>query len=187
MKKEIFICIIAFILFFNGKNCNPIFWDERQVLTFLDFKRINKDAKFTEAIVAQSHVLVTNFVEIEDDYIIIKVRAEFCRDSSSFIYKGFYTDSTTLIHEQTHFNICELWARELRKLYTTKYKTEQEFLENYDNDYKRILDSVDVYHDLIDQNYWYENKSERNLWILNKINNLSAYSNPIVKLNYKSK
>jgi hypothetical protein len=184
----------SFLLFINlnaissfDEECNVICWDQKSTLDFTDFKLINDDAVPTKTRIAQSSVGVRIYVEFKGDTVLAQVRAEFCRNSNSFIYRDFYNDKETLMHEQIHFDICEFWARRLRKIYQTNYKSSQEFYDFYDIEYAKILDSVEVYHKIIDDNYWYEDTNERSKWIRDKMNKLNDYSNPMVTLYSKSR
>lgn len=189
---KLFLALFLIFLNFNlvssfDEDCKVIYWDEKSILDFKDFKFINEDAVPTETTVAQSKVGVKIYVEFKGDTILALVRSEFCRNSNSFIYRDFYNDKETLMHEQIHFDICEFWARRLRKIYQTNYKSSQEFYDFYDIEYDKILDSVEVYHKIIDDNYWYEDTNERSKWIRDKINKLNDYSNPMVTLYPKSR
>lgn len=188
--KYFLALVLILINFFSvssfDEDCKVIYWDELSILDFKHFKLINEDAVPEETTVAQSKVGVRVYVEFKGDTVLASVRAEFCRNSNSFIYRDFYNDKETLLHEQVHFDICEFWARRLRKIYQTNYKSSQEFYDGYDIEYAKILDSVEVYHKIIDDNYWYEDTNERSKWIRNKINKLNDYSNPMIKLSFKS-
>lgn len=117
-------------------------WSAKRKLTWNDFKGLSSTAANTGDYAAQTYCSIgfrTNFVTI---FTKIKyfVTNSFICDSSSVKPEGL-NSKVLLRHEQTHFDLAEVYARQLRKEVAEKKLTFSNFTEETNKIY------YNVYHD----------------------------------------
>ncbi|HNW99526.1 MAG TPA: hypothetical protein PKK00_14055 [Bacteroidales bacterium] len=114
--KTIFIPIYLSLLFsYKDTNVDVIHWSKETKLTFNDFKGKYKEE---QDLYAKTHglakikfcIFVQN--EVINNDISFKIYAAADRNES---WIKSNTDTASLIHEQGHFDICEIYARKLRR------------------------------------------------------------------------
>jgi len=165
-----FFIIIISILFSSKKsadfcqNDDKILWSSSRKLKWEDYKGV------PDTINSNAEASTYSEIEVVDSYFedgIPKyvIQCNFVKSKSWT--KSF--DNYTLLHEQLHFDIYELFTRKIRKsidslnlLKIQKQDTYKNIFENYQkkcNDYNDLYDSQ-VYFDSIKQKLWIEKISK---------------------------
>lgn len=177
--KKINILIIALI--FTTSYCqntveiDSIRWKEGVKLEWKDFKG---GVPFGDSGIkkAASALGITASVKnsLEDSIPIFKVEVFFYRSQSWTILK---TDDL-LAHEQGHFDLTEIYARKLRKIYLELNNKKETDLNKYSKAYNEINDELDFAQDTYDKEVYFidENKNKWFLKIAEELNNLKFYS-----------
>jgi hypothetical protein len=183
MKKIFFLILtISTIQFFAQKTPkmyqDTLIWREGLVLKKEDFK-----AKPKSNIPIQTGTSMVMFTKDAGGTIIFVVQSVFYRNMS-FMKAGL---EYTLKHEQNNFDLCELYARQLRKKIATK---------NFNKSKNVRQDLTDMYNDCNNDYYKertkYEKETEFGLnvakqqaWndrIVKELAELSAYSSTDVQV-----
>lgn len=192
MKKN--ILILVSILFFKAGlsqnlNDNIIVWQDNILLGFDDFRgKPNINGK----IAAISCTNIECVIMLKNDSVEFYVTAIFFKDSSWI--RSNRRIKSVLDHEQMHFNLTELYAREFRKYLSTQhfefkllnYETRNKIYYSIEPILKRIIFLLNEEQNRFDITTDYsENLEELTKW--NEMQNrvlkeLDSYSSKIVKL-----
>jgi hypothetical protein len=146
--KAIGIIVVSLfsLLFFPGEDKDVIIWSEDRALTWDDFR--GPPAKRWSAASTTYDILQT--VEKKNDHTgEVTVEAVFfCNKSWK---KVSWINNSVLVHEQKHFDIAELFARQLRqRLSSLTYKNFDDLKSKSDSLYKVIDKEMDIYQDKYD-------------------------------------
>lgn len=190
MLKKLFFVFLFFPILLSISKCDAdqkekrIAWSSDNQLTWDDFK--GKVDKKDETYKAKTYVKVTSFHEVYDNNIVLNVT---CKFNQSISWSKSKTESWDLLkHEQLHFDICELMARNIRKEFS-EHKSYQlsatwDTLQNiYDFYFPDSLTKLNIKYDketdhgtIIDEQRRWEKFIDRELRKLNH------YSDTVVKI-----
>lgn len=157
-----------------------VFWSEDRQLSWTDFDRLNE--RYSEH-AAYSVVGYEGSLSITDQKYQATVRTYFNKNES---WTKTWT-ATLLMHEQTHFDIAEVYARKFRKkiiaameenrLDVELFKTlNQETQEQLDEAQRRYDEATNFSMDYRAQQEWTKK-------IKNTLQELSSFSNPDIAIN----
>jgi vacuolar-type H+-ATPase catalytic subunit A/Vma1 len=173
--------------FQNEKKRDRIFWSNQPLLTFADFKADTKsDPMFSEDFSEDIRVLAkirkTILVQRRTvgRMIKFKVYAAMIRDMSWIKNPN---DTASLIHEQAHYDICEIYARMLRRE-LIKAKSMDEAKKMFD----RISNAEIVEQNLFDaENSGYKSgvRPEWDEKIKKRLRELDVYRDPVIVISAK--
>ena len=139
MKQFLITSFIIVVISNSAKSQSfnqgaDISWSSSRHLKWQDFiGTIDNKSDFL-ALCASSIICKPYFI---NDSVMLWVEAVFIRDQSW--KKRTYLDSFDLTHEQTHFNISELFARKLRKIIDEEIKSAK---KSFTSDLLLKIDSV---------------------------------------------
>lgn len=139
------ICIVMNCMLSTAQVDTMILRWDGNVLQFDDFKGIaDSEDQINDA---NSSVGISLEYENRKGHLSVRVHAEFWKEESWMTRQ----DSNLLRHEQLHFDIAELFARRLRKVFSEKvYDTREEAIEFIETNFKRIIEEENMYHELYD-------------------------------------
>jgi hypothetical protein len=188
--KRFILLIIFFLPFFLSaqkiKKEDIINWSNDRPLTWADFKGKIDPANKLEAAATCTQLIVTPDNQCKDS-IKYFVYAQAVKTKSWKLKKE---DSDYMLkHEQTHFDIAELFARKLRKelaetAFTTKTLNSQ--IEKLFNKYFKLLEEEQKKYDKeTNHSIIKEKQEEWNNKIKEDLNSYGSYSNPLVILKAK--
>jgi len=129
-------------------NDTIISWSENKKLKWGDFKGIKDSINFTEngAVTDYSISLLPRNIKV-DEYEKINAIALFFKETSWTI-----TESLGLLkHEQIHFDIAEIYAREIRKCFSEKKENGESDIYSYIQIAKDLGNQCTVYQQLYDE------------------------------------
>lgn len=171
----------------QDKKQDRIFWTDKPVLTFADFKAdINKDPMFSDDYSEDFRVLakIRKTILVQKKTVgkmaKFKVYAAMIRDGSWIKNPN---DTASLRHEQAHYDLCEIYARMLRKeliLARSMDDAKQMFM--------RITDREMAEQNLFDaENSGYKDgiKPEWAESISKRLKELEVYKNPVVVISLR--
>lgn len=147
-KNTKFILLFFFLLNFHvdskAQNKNEIIWKEGERLSWKDFQG-KPEPRFAAA--STTYKLVAK-IGSEDKKTVFIVRAVFYKDQSW--KKKKWINESVLSHEQTHYDIVELFARKLRQKTSqlsakSNQELEKEFLALYGQTDKEMDEFQDLY------------------------------------------
>jgi hypothetical protein len=184
---RITIIILAVLLSsfsFPGDDKDILVWDEKRPLNWDDFR--GPPAKRWSA--ASTTYDILKFIEKKDDHSAsVKIEAVFfCNKSWK---KVSWINNSVLIHEQKHFDIAELYARQLRqRLSLIKYKHYEDLKNKSDSIYDVIDKEMDVYQDKYDDetdaSMNGDKQREWNKKITDEIEKLNAFKSTDLTISY---
>lgn len=169
--KQFFSISLIFLIIFNyatGQTFHPdtdIEWSDARLLSWTDFTGPVDYKSTFMALTASSIICKPYFIS---DSMMLWVETVFSPTHSW--KKRNDLDSFDLAHEQTHFNIAELYARELRKLIKEEIKLAKEghtidMLFKIDSGFKKLARECDDFQTLYDKQTNHSiNKAEQILW-----------------------
>ncbi|TDX83076.1 DUF922 domain-containing protein [Epilithonimonas xixisoli] len=137
MLKQILILIPLFFLGFT-KAQDKIFWDENRKLEWIDFQsktQPNTSKTAATTFCGISYLLSSSTKKFTSKQVKIE---SFFVPSKSWAHRDHRTD-LILMHEQSHFDIAELFARRFRKIISDKTmdaKALQKYYTEIYDDYK---------------------------------------------------
>ena len=190
--KKIFYFIISFCFFIMFYSAKPkaeggkLYWKNGYRLTFDNFKGIPtlEDTMLHKtSSTSSTHKLGTISKSID-----VKLNSKSGKTTFQ-IYAGMdefnswiknKNDTISLSHEQGHFDICEIYARILRRE-IKKAKT----LEEANMMFNKISDDENIEQDKYDNENTFELGGITNNWkesIKKRLSELNAYQNPIIIL-----
>lgn len=168
------------------QNNDILFWSKSRLLTFADFQGTPDKADTTiQKTSAKEMIHTLGAITKSIDVHLVKERTR----TVFTIYAGMdkklswiktNNDTTTLKHEQGHFDICEIYARLLRKaIRNVKSLSEAKEL------YNKISDAENIEQDNFDKVNTFLLGGITDSWkdsINTRLKDLAAYENPIVIL-----
>lgn len=164
----LFFCLLSFVY-----SQDRIYWQEDKKLEFSDFQ----DTPNIRRVAALSYCGIQFYsckYRTEPTY---RVRAYF--DPKKSWSWSNYRYPYVIKHEQLHFDIAELYAREIRKYFQTHPIKVQNAVEEYQKFYNKYIETQELYdsetqHGTLDkeQERWQESISEQ-------LKNLQAYSEDV--------
>ena len=188
--KKIFLFAFAFLICLSGyaqkseavnvkklKN-DTIVWQKDSLLTPADFKgRVSKQWAGCCAT-----FLMIKPIESEGN-ILFSVQAVFQKSKSNIIQTSDYV----LKHEQLHFDICELYARKLRKLMSeTDFKKVRDIQHQIQTMYNKINMECAKYEEKYDEDTNHgENAAKQKVWsddVASQMKDLEQYSSTEVNV-----
>ncbi|GAA4333968.1 hypothetical protein [Flaviaesturariibacter amylovorans] len=186
MRKLLFALAFGAALSGHAQNSSDdrLFWRADQRLSFSDFNgtpKASDTAVTTSATGARSHRRgsINKSIDIslatQPDKTMFDIRAGMKRNSS---WMRDRTDSVTLAHEQGHFDICELYARMLRRD-IKKARNMQQARKMFDD----AMKAEEAEHDRFDKENTYEAGGITAAWaqdLSTRIAALDAFANPVV-------
>ncbi len=158
----VLLCLIC-LAFTSEPDNSPIRWNQESRLSINDFRGLPDDASKAVAITA-SGVSYQLAAEINNNEVHVdcNIGAYFYPNESW--YKVHLADGKTLGHEQLHFDISELMAREFRrrvkeKKFSANVKREVKVI------YKEVTDSLNKLQNLYDKETNFSiNDEQQELW-----------------------
>jgi len=114
MKFLVIILIFFNFLVFNNENI--IQWSENYKLRFCDFTQV---APLNSDSLGMSRTGVKYSIDLLDDTLVFESTAFFDKNKSWIKQR----DSSTLNHEQMHFNLTEVYSRKLKERVQFSIKT----------------------------------------------------------------
>lgn len=166
---------------YNTSAQGKIFWDELNALTWSHFQ-VRHTAEDDHA--AQSNIGISTSCQYSGKTASITIRATFNRQNSWV--RNDCLNGYILEHEQRHFDISELFARQLRKEVSQARFTPKGFSKEYTNIYNSIISRHNDYQDMYDtQTNHSILKEEQMLWnkrIDAELAALAHYAQPTVNL-----
>lgn len=185
--------IIPGICFFNAlhsqtiqQNDDILYWTKKHRLTFVDFKgkiSLEDTALHEGSTKMLTHKLgaIVKSIDVrlvtERGKTVFTINAGMKKESS---WIKDYGDTVSLKHEQGHFDICEIYARILRRD-IQKVKSLSEAKEMYD----KIATDEESEQDKYDKENTFQLGGITTDWsekIINRLKELESYHNPIVTL-----
>lgn len=163
---------------------NCIYWNIDSLLEYSDY---NGTPSFDSNYAALSCVGIRTekFMRVGSK-MSGKIVAFFDKDSS---WIKSSNDSLLLAHENGHFDIVEIYAREIRKK-LTRSKIREKGLSNYVddvfNDYVSRKNKIQALYDFETQHHL--NNTEQikwNNWIKKQLDELASYSDPLIEIKLK--
>lgn len=131
--------VLSFVLIFGFANAqDKIFWNENRKLVWADFQsqtKPNTSQAAATTFCGISYLLNSSTKKFTDKQVKIE---SFFIPSKSWAHPEHETDNV-LMHEQSHFDIAELFARRFRKIISDKTldtKSLQKYYERIYDDYK---------------------------------------------------
>ena len=148
-KSAKFILLFFFVFIFhnfvNAQNKDEIIWKEGERLSWKDFQG-KPEPRFAAA--STTYKLVAH-IAAEDQKSIFIIHAVFYKDQSW--KKTKWINESVLSHEQTHYDIVELFARKLReKTSKLKGKNAEELEKRFLELYGQTDQEMDEFQDLYD-------------------------------------
>ncbi len=188
--KKVLLFSFSLLLFLSGysqkgqvvnikklKN-DTIIWQKDSLLNPADFKgKVSK----------QWAGCAVTFIMIEpvesNGNMLFSVQAVFDKSKSSIIKTSDYI----LKHEQLHFDICELYARKLRKmLLETDFKKVKNIQREIQNMYNKVNNEYAKYEEKYDKDTNHgENPAKQKVWsddIANQMKELDKYASTMVNV-----
>jgi hypothetical protein len=157
---------------------DTIVWQKDSLLTRADFKgRVTKQWAGCAATFIMIKPIESN------GNILFSVQAVFQKSKSNIIQTSDYV----LKHEQLHFDICELYARKLRKMMLDKdFKKVRNIQNEIQNMYNKINNEYAKYEEKYDNDTNHgENPAKQKVWeddVANQMKELDQYSSTVVNV-----
>ena len=184
MSKAIILFLVVFPL--ASVNCylfrtpnefqedkNKIEWCVDYKLEWDDFKGV-PDTINTNLVVAitASKIKITNN-KLENGLPKIEVRSFFIKERSWTIVNDEYT----LLHEQLHFDICEVFTRKIRKSFDSLNVNGIKDIKVYQEMYNKLVDKSNDYDKLYDSEVYFNEEKQKqwSLKITKELEELKAY------------
>ena len=136
IKQFLLFGFILFVVF--AKAQDKLFWNENRKLVWADFQsqtKPNTSQAAATTYCGMSYLLKSSTKKFTDKQVKIE---SFFIPSKSWSHPEHKTDNV-LMHEQSHFDIAELFARRFRKIISDKsldVKSLQKYYERIYDDYK---------------------------------------------------
>lgn len=181
-KTFLLFSLITFIHFHSvAQNKNEIIWKEGERLSWKDFQG-KPEPRFAAA--STTYKLVAK-IGSEDKKTIFIIRAVFFKDQSW--KKTKWINESVLSHEQTHYDIVELFARKLRQKTsllsaTTSEELEKRFLSLYGQTDQEMDEFQDLYDNETDGSMNGEKQREWEKKIKTGLDSLNMFKNESVSL-----
>jgi hypothetical protein len=179
---RVLLFLVSFILFsFKQDGNDEIVWQADKKLEWKYFKASpNPDSKHS----AISASRINMSYHSKKDTLFVSVRAVFIQ-SESWVVSGNETESL-LSHEQTHFDITELYARKLRQKISGKKMKKISVMKELTELKNDIGDNLNAFHDLYDSETNHCKNAQKQLeWekkIAKELQSLDAFKNTELKI-----
>ena len=183
--KFLYALLLTFLLAFTQDDKkNMILWSTDYKLQWTDF--MGKPAGSLKAMTWST--IDFNVKKIDATIIVLEVNAYFIK-KQSWRQKDF-TDDFVLQHEQTHFDIAEVYTRKLRKkLSSVKYKDTKKAMPEIQKLYNETFSELKAYQKKYDEETKHSiNKDEQIKWnkkIDDELQSLNGFTNGEVVINIK--
>ena len=182
MKNIIYaLLLVSFFAFTGDDKKDLILWTKDYKLQWTDF--MGKPSGNLKAMTWSTITFETKKVDATGITLLIN---DYFIKNQSWRQKDF-TDDFVLQHEQTHFDITEVYTRKLRKkLNGLKYKDVKKAMPEIQKIYNEMFSESRVYQKKYDEETKHSiNKDEQIKWnkkIANELQDLEAYTNPEVNI-----
>jgi len=169
------VCFLfAAIIFSSFQSDNKIFWKEKAILTWDDFKG-KPDASSPYKALTESVINIE--IKTKGMEAFLTIHNYFDKNQS---WTKTKTDANLLNHEQMHFNIAEIWTRKLReklKGKTFEIKTFQTELNSMHSEIHRESKAMQAEYDKeTEHSVNTVNQQKWNKKITSELQKLSAFS-----------
>ena len=185
MISKLFIFIGLFFVLFktnDSEKSSKIYWHQRNAVTWNDFR---KTAHLSGNEAAQISTGIQYSVKMENKTLSFVVRSYADKKNSFYIKKK--KSDRLLKHEQGHFDICEIFARKLRKQLMAKPFKQKSLNSEAEKIYKKTIKGMNKFQHLYDKETNHSiDTTMQNKWntkIAKMISELEPYKS--VKLNGK--
>lgn len=189
MKRFYVVCLAVVLLFTCSftlnKDAERINWNKNTKLSWEDFKGKPSRASSNDAMTDSGFGFQT--LPMKNDSLVIIISSYF-NPGTSWVKMDKATDAL-LAHEQCHFDITELFARKLKKLFAkTKFnrKTIMNEVKNMD---KKVVDDWQDFQDKYDKETEHSKKEKKQLdWekkIAKDLEETAEYINDTLKVYVK--
>jgi hypothetical protein len=180
--KTLILIILFFFSSFTKKDKDNfiIKWDANRPLKLTDYtvkQQIQNNS------VALSYVGITIHSALGDKVMTVEIYAYFDK-RGSWISKG-YVDTTTLNHEQVHFDIGEVYARKFRQQLLSMKFTADNFITKSNSIYKTIMKSLKKEQTQYDKDIKKEENKKQIEWnekVKNELMELDEYKDNIISI-----
>jgi len=188
--RRILLFSFAFLVCFTGYSQrketvnikklkhDTIIWQKDSLLTPADFKgRVTRDWSGCCATFLMIEPVENN------GNMLFSVQAVFVKSKSNIVKTSDYI----LKHEQLHFDICELYARKLRKMMLeTDFKKVKNIQHEIQNMYNKVNEEYAKYERKYDEDTNHgENPAKQKVWsddVTNQLKELDQYSSTMVNV-----
>jgi len=183
--KFLYTLLLTFLLAFTQDDKKDmILWSSDYKLQWTDF--LGKPAGSLKAMTWST--IDFNVKKIDATQLVLEINAYFLK-KQSWRQKDF-TDDFVLQHEQTHFNIAEVYTRRLRKkLSGEKYKDTKKAMPEIQKIYNETFSELRAYQKKYDEETKHSiNRDEQIKWnkkIADELQDLSKYTNPEINITIK--
>jgi hypothetical protein len=172
--------LLTFInLSFYQKENEIIWWGDHYQLKWEDFKKISVPINANSLAGAASMVGVDRHIEIYRDTFFCEFKT-FFKKKESWLRKNEKTEAG-LKHEQGHFDICEIYARQIRKAISEgkfkKNKMEKDCNKLYDSIIVDMWKCQNNYDDETKHHRDQEKQKEWDVLIQGELQELETYKN----------
>jgi hypothetical protein len=160
LKLSIFLIIIFSFISFNKikfiDNNDKILWESERKLVWEDFKG-NADTSMINITALTSYKIEITDLYLEKDVPKYKVSCYFIK-SKSWTYAN---DKQTLVHEQLHFDIAEIFARKIRKAFDSLNIKKCNDINKYEEIYYHLGKVCDSYQDKYDNSVYFNDIQQK--------------------------
>lgn len=171
----LFLTLISCFIYSQNESVNDsVFWSEDAKLKWSDFKGAVPFGDLGIKKAASSLEIVAEGVEFYLDSIpVFKIEAIFIKTESWTILKT----EDLLKHEQGHFDITEIYARKLRKIYCELNKKKVADFNIYGQAFEKINSELHETHKFYDKEVYFipENQIKWSEKISNELTELEEY------------
>jgi hypothetical protein len=184
MRLTVLIIAVLLFAFTLPEEKNILVWNQDRPLTWDDFR--GRPAKRFSA--ASTTYDIFKYLKPENERsATVTVEAVFFCDKSW--KKVSWINNSVLVHEQKHFDIAELYARQLRqRISSVKYRNYEDLKHKSDSVYTVIDKEMDVYQDKYDDetdaSMNGDKQREWNKKIMDEITQLDSYKSTQLKIAY---
>lgn len=174
MKWSVFSLLISAQLL-----SQKILWDEYRRLTWNDFKS-PVSRKYNKNVIAYTHCgWEYSFVKSSDPKAAIHIEVKTFFDEDKSWKDARRINEDVLLHEQKHFDIAEMYARQLRREIAEKIKTSKDYDQYFKSIYQRISSEYRAFQMEYDRNTEHgmnrEKQSQYNIVITEDLDRLKSY------------
>ena len=187
MRSIVLLLAVLLSSFKLPEEKDILVWNADRPLTWDDFR--GKPAKRFSAASTTYDIYKYLKPDNERSATVTVEAVFFCNKSWK---KLSWINNSVLIHEQKHFDIAELYARQLRqRISDMKYRDYEDLKQKSDSVYTVIDKEMDVYQDKYDDetdaSMNGDKQREWNKMILEEIKKLDAYKSTQLKITYSNK
>lgn len=153
--------VISFVLcFVSNHKENYIYWNERNTVTWDDFKKV-KHLDGQES--ANIRVAISSEFSYSNDSLMVIIKT-YVDPDNSFVIASDESDYL-LQHEQTHFDIQEIYSRKIRKRMMEQTYTFNTMSSKLNRIFREEMKNAEKYQDLYDKETNHSiNKEKQKEW-----------------------